>query len=93
MAGDAVSAQYKQYKAEYDAYNDFITALGQSQDAVAQAQIAMEPNCAIWQQPVWDTMKRTIDGLDEAQEEAEDQLEDTYTTTKKQLDKHETRLL
>lgn len=79
-------AQYKQYKAEYDAYNDFITALGEPQDSTMQAQITMATTLRDLAAAGMNAMKQTIDGLDEAQEEAEDQLEDTYTTTKKQLD-------
>lgn len=79
-------AQYKQYKAEYDAYNDFITALGQSQDAAIQAQIQMATTLRDLAAAGMNAMKQTIDGLDEAQEDAEEQLEETYATTKKQLD-------
>lgn len=79
-------AQYKQYKAEYDANNDFITALGQSQDAAIQAQIQMATTLRDLAAAGMNAMKQTIDGLDEAQEDAEEQLEETYATTKKQLD-------
>lgn len=79
-------AQYKQYKAEYNAYNDFIKALGQSEDPVVQAQIQMATRLRDLAEYGKNTMKQTIDGLDETQEDAEEQLEETYATTKKQLD-------
>lgn len=79
-------AQYKQYEAEYNAYNDFIKALGQSEDPVVQAQIQMATRLRDLAEYGKNTMKQTIDGLDETQEDAEEQLEETYATTKKQLD-------
>lgn len=79
-------AQYKQYEAEYNAYNDFIKALGQSEDSVVQAQIEMATRLRALAEIGMNSMKQTISGLDEAQEEAEEQLEDTYVSTKKQLD-------
>lgn len=79
-------AQYKQYQAEYNAYNDFIKALGQSQDAAVQAQIEMATKLRDLAAAGMNAMKQTIDGLDEAQEDAEEQLDETYATTKKQLD-------
>lgn len=79
-------AQYKQYQAEYNAYNDFIKALGQSQDAAVQAQIEMATKLRDLAAAGMNAMKQTIDGLDKAQEEAEEQLDETYATTKKQLD-------
>lgn len=78
--------QYNQYKAEYDAYNDFINALGETQDSTVKAQIDMATELRALAESGMVMMQNMLDGLDEAQEEAEDQLEDTYATTKKQLD-------
>lgn len=79
-------AQYSQYKAEYDAYNDFINALGDPQDQTVQAQITMATRLRDLAAAGMSAMRKTIDGLDEAQEDAQEQLDDTYTATKKQLD-------
>lgn len=79
-------AQYSQYKVEYDAYKEFIDALGDSQDPTVQAQIAMATKLSELAASGMKTMQAMLDGLDEAQEEAEEQLEDTYDSTKKQLD-------
>lgn len=79
-------AQYKQYQAEYNAYSNLVTALGQPQDAAMQAQLVMATTLRDLAAAGMNAMKQTIDGLDEAQEEAEDQLDETYATTKKQLD-------
>lgn len=81
--------QYAQYKAEYDAYDGFISALSASadpDDPTVQAQIGLAAQLRAMAEQGMKTTQAIIDGLDEAQEAAEEELEDTYATTEKQLD-------
>lgn len=81
-------AQLNQYKAEYDAYNSYVQALQAlgSSDGAVEAQLQLAMTLRTLAQKGMDSMQMTIDGLDDAQEAAQDQLDETYAETKAQLD-------
>lgn len=81
-------AQLNQYKTEYDAYDRYVQALQAlgSSDGAVQAQLQLAMTLRTLAQKGMDSMQMTIDGLDDAQEAAQDQLDETYAETKAQLD-------
>lgn len=81
-------AQLNQYKAEYDAYNSYVQALEAlgSSDGAVQAQLQLAMTLRTLAQKGMESMQKTIDGLDDAQEAAQQELDDTYAETKAQLD-------
>ncbi len=81
-------AQLNQYKAEYDAYNSYVQALQAlgSSDGAVEAQLQLAMTLRTLAQKGMESMQMTIDGLDDAQEAAQDQLDETYAETKAQLD-------
>lgn len=81
-------AQLNQYKTEYDAYDRYVQALQAlgSSDGAVEAQLQLAMTLRTLAQKGMDSMQMTIDGLDDAQEAAQDQLDETYAETKAQLD-------
>ena len=81
-------AQLNQYKTEYDAYDRYVQALQAlgSSDGAVQAQLQLAMTLRTLAQKGMESMQMTIDGLDDAQEAAQDQLDETYAETKAQLD-------
>lgn len=81
-------AQLNQYKTEYDAYNRYVQALEAlgSSDKAVQAQLELAKTLRTLAQKGMEAMQMTIDGLDDAQDAAQDELDDTYAETKAQLD-------
>lgn len=81
-------AQLNQYKTEYDAYDRYVQALQAlgSSDGAVEAQLQLAMTLRTLAQKGMESMQMTIDGLDDAQEAAQDQLDDTYAETKAQLD-------
>lgn len=81
-------AQLNQYKTEYDAYDRYVQALQAlgSSDGAVEAQLQLAMTLRTLAQKGMESMQMTIDGLDDAQEAAQDQLDETYAETKAQLD-------
>lgn len=80
--------QLNQYKTEYDAYDRYVQALQAlgSSDGAVEAQLQLAMTLRTLAQKGMESMQMTIDGLDDAQEAAQDQLDETYAETKAQLD-------
>lgn len=83
-------AQLNEYQSQANAYTTYIKELkaldGDSSDPTIAAQIEMAESLLKVAQNGVAQINGIISGLDDAQEAAEDELDDTYTSTEKQLE-------
>ena len=83
-------AQLNEYQSQVNAYTTYINALkaldDDSSDPTIAAQIDMAESLLKVAQNGAAQINGIISGLDDAQEAAEDELEDTYASTEKQLE-------